>query len=329
MKTIMFIFGGLALAAWSIFANPVEVGDVAWGRDHDLALQESKKTGKPVFVLFQEVPGCKGCRDFGKTVLTNPDLVNVIETNFVPLLIYNNRGGKDAELLRQYGEPSWNFQVVRFLDGDGRDIIPRRDRIWDIQSLSRRMAEVLAKTDRPIPAELRSLVMHLKSPAPMGQFANFPNTEEKQKTSAETPTAQVAFAQHCFWTGEMIYGGIDGVVSTEAGFLDGREVTLVDYDPKKVSLDRIVQEGRKNRVADKVYVQSQAQAGLAQGVPTGLLTPQYRKASESDQKRQLKGTPVAKLDLTPYQATKVNAWIRRDSGKALNYLTPEQLEAIR
>ncbi|MCB1098391.1 MAG: hypothetical protein KDN22_22650 [Verrucomicrobiae bacterium] len=37
--------------------NPVEVGDVAWGRDLERALASAKKSGKPVFALFQEVPG--------------------------------------------------------------------------------------------------------------------------------------------------------------------------------------------------------------------------------------------------------------------------------
>lgn len=37
--------------------NPVEVGDVHWGRDFDAALRMSAESGKPVLVLFQEVPG--------------------------------------------------------------------------------------------------------------------------------------------------------------------------------------------------------------------------------------------------------------------------------
>ena len=37
--------------------NPVEVGDVNWGRDFDAALEMSAESGKPVLVLFQEVPG--------------------------------------------------------------------------------------------------------------------------------------------------------------------------------------------------------------------------------------------------------------------------------
>ena len=37
--------------------NPVEVGHVNWGRDFDAALEMSAESGKPVLVLFQEVPG--------------------------------------------------------------------------------------------------------------------------------------------------------------------------------------------------------------------------------------------------------------------------------
>jgi len=37
--------------------NPVEVGDVLWRRDFKEVMTESQKSGTPVFLLFQEVPG--------------------------------------------------------------------------------------------------------------------------------------------------------------------------------------------------------------------------------------------------------------------------------
>jgi len=46
--------------------NPVEVGSVQWGRDFQQALDKSAETGRPVLVLFQEVPGCVGCQDLAK-----------------------------------------------------------------------------------------------------------------------------------------------------------------------------------------------------------------------------------------------------------------------
>lgn len=38
-------------------AAPVELGQVAWQRDLDRALADSKQSGRPVFLFFQEVPG--------------------------------------------------------------------------------------------------------------------------------------------------------------------------------------------------------------------------------------------------------------------------------
>lgn len=38
-------------------SNPKELGRVRWRRGLEAAKADSKKTGKPIFVLFQEVPG--------------------------------------------------------------------------------------------------------------------------------------------------------------------------------------------------------------------------------------------------------------------------------
>ena len=37
--------------------NPKELGRVTWLRDFDAAMKRSRKTGKPIFLQFQEVPG--------------------------------------------------------------------------------------------------------------------------------------------------------------------------------------------------------------------------------------------------------------------------------
>lgn len=243
--------------------NPVEVGKVRWGRDHDAALAAAKTSGKPVFLLFQEVPGCAGCKQFGRDVLSDPSVVKTIQENFIPLLIHNNKPGKDAEVLARYDEPAWNYQVVRFLDANGRDLIPRKDRVWEAPELKQRMALVL-----------------------------------------KPKTARVAFAQHCFWTGEMTLGAVDGVIRTEAGFLDGNEVTLVDYDPATIPLADLTAKAEDAGVATRVYTSLGG----------------YQKAPDSDQKRQIQGTKFAKMKLTPEQATKVNAFARTSPDKAEKFI---------
>ena len=80
-----------------------------------------------------------------------------MESEFIPVLVYNNRPGRDAEILERYGEPAWNYQVIRFLDGSGKDIIPRRDRVWTVEGVARRMVEVLEVRGRGVPLALRGL----------------------------------------------------------------------------------------------------------------------------------------------------------------------------
>ena len=138
--------------------NPVEVGDVRWGRDFEAALKKSAESGKLVLVLFQEIPGCSGVRKFGREVLTNPALVQAIENEFIPMLIHNNRSsGMDGEIMKRYREPSWNYQVIRFLDARGNDVIPRKDRIWTTRGVAARMIEALTAVGRPVPDYLKNL----------------------------------------------------------------------------------------------------------------------------------------------------------------------------
>jgi len=159
MRQFIIILVALLMLTPGVAAkdNPIEVGSVNWGRDLDQAQKLSGETGRPVFVLFQEVPGCSGCQDFGRTVLSNPQIVEAVESEFYPVLVYNNRGGKDRQLLKRFGEPAWNFQVVRFLDSKGQDIIPRKDRVWTVKDLVARMIETLQATNRPVPKYLQRL----------------------------------------------------------------------------------------------------------------------------------------------------------------------------
>ncbi|MEO5719928.1 MAG: hypothetical protein ABIR71_00475 [Chthoniobacterales bacterium] len=148
---------------------------------------------------------------------------------------------------------------------------------------------------------------------------------------ARANTERVAFSQHCFWTGEMMLGQIDGVVRTEAGFLEGREITVVDYDPARVSLRDLARRAKAAGVAERVHLpvgaarSDLATLGVKEGVP---LDRSYRAAPASDQKKQIEGTPLARLQLTPEQATKVNAFARQDPAKALDWLTPAQREQL-
>jgi len=220
--------------------------------------------------------------------MTDPIIIDAVENSFVPFLIHNNKGGKDAEVLKKYKEPAWNYQVIRFLDEKGRDLIPRKDQVNTRKELSQRMVTALEKAKSPVPKALK--LMQLST-----------DTENLQK---------VAFSCHCFWTGEAKLGTLDGVVETEAGFYGGHEVTLVTYHTKTITFKDLVKQAKKFNVANSVYPKFTGKG--------------YRKAPASDQNRQISGTPFAKLKLTPQQACKVNAFCRTNPKKAMEYLTVKQ-----
>lgn len=89
-------------------------------------------------------------------------MVKAIETLFEPVVIYNNQSGNDSKVLKQFGEPSWNYQVVRFLNDTGKDIIPRKDRVWTTQPLANRMIKTLDASNQTIPDYLRALAGQAK-----------------------------------------------------------------------------------------------------------------------------------------------------------------------
>ncbi len=306
MKRLLFSLGIALLTASCSSAQPEETGKVAWGGDLDAALATSRQSGQPVFALFQEIPGCAGCKQFGREVLSDPLLVEAIEREFTPLLIANSQPGKDAEVLRRFGEPAMNYQVVRFLNADAEDIIPRRDRVWETGPLAERMIATLEKEKRPAPQYLRLLAAE-----------HSPQLRE------------AVFAMYCFWTGEMELGKIDGVITTEAGFMGGREVTLVRYDPAALSLPNLIATAERVRCANAVSVPATDLADAkATRLKVGVITG-YRPAPALDQKKQIGGTAAEKLRLTGAQATKVNAWIRTDPAKALDFLTPSQRAQVK
>jgi hypothetical protein len=79
----------------------------------------------------------------------------VLERSFVPVLVFNNKQGRDAELLARYREPSWNNPVVRFFDGAGKELLERRDGVWAAGELADRMVRALETARAEVPGYLR------------------------------------------------------------------------------------------------------------------------------------------------------------------------------
>lgn len=281
---------GLPLALSAAIATqsqPVELGRVTWNRELGSALARAGELGQPVFALFQEIPGCATCRNFGSGPLSHPLLVEAIEDLFVPLAVYNNRPGDDARVLKRYGEPSWNNPVVRFLSADGSDLLERRDRVWSTAPLAARACAALTSAGGEAPFWLRSLA------------------QEGGPGTLETAT----FSMHCFWQGEAELGALDGVRETRAGWRGGREVVELRYDPQ--------------RLASRTLEARARQLGYRPETRADETGAHERDAKDSDRKFYLRRSKARFLPLTSAQRTKVNSALARGTDPGA-WLSPRQ-----
>ena len=290
MKHLLYTFLVLSIVANTNKSNaqsnsqPKELGKVTWLRDYDKAIALAKKEQKDVFILFQEVPGCSTCRNYGQNVLSNPLMVEAIENSFIPLAIYNNKGGKDKVILDKFNEPSWNNPVVRIINTKGENVVKRVSGDYSAKTLQKRMVQALESYGNTIPDYLKLL---------------------GQELAASGKSKEKYFKMYCFWTGEKQLAKVDGVLSTQSGFMNG-EVVKVTYNPA---------------VVDEAALDSYAKSNSFKPVDESRT---YRPAS-NDIHYYLKHTDYKYVPLTELQQTKINSAV--GSGKrADKFLSPKQRE---
>ena len=229
--TTLLVFShpqALSQSKTKAFNQAEELGIVSWYRDYEQALAQSKKQHKPVLILFQEVPGCATCRNYGHNVLSHPLLTEAIENEFIPLAIYNNKGGADRAVLSKYNEPTWNNPVVRIVNENGENLIPRIAGNYSALGLYEGMIKALKKEQITPPAYLEILGQEL--------VLRPDNTKE------------AVYSMYCFWSGEKQLGALQGVVNTEAGFSGGREVVRVTYNKDKLSKETLDRYAQRNSI---------------------------------------------------------------------------------
>lgn len=259
-----------------------------WYRDYDKALVVAAKEDKDVLLLFQEVPGCSTCRNYGHNVLSHPLMVEAIESLFVPLAIFNNKEGKDKKILDQYGEPSWNNPVVRIVDEQGKDVVKRIGNDYSALTLCKRMIAALLKNKKEVPEYLTLLKQELD---------RLVSSNIKEKT----------FKMYCFWSGEKALGALDGVLSTQAGFSNHSEVVRVQYDSRLIQEEQLTAYAKKNACSP-------------------LKSAPYKLAS-NDLHYYLQHTDYKYLPLTEVQKTKINSALGNQKATHL-FLSPQQKERL-
>jgi hypothetical protein len=291
--------------------SPRELGAVNWSRDLDAALARSVRVDRPVLILFDEVPGCHTCVSYGQSVLRHPLVVEAAEDLFVPVAIFNNQEGADKRALELFQEAAWNNPVVRIVDAQRRALAPRVNGDYSPAGLTGAMLAALKASNTTAPGYLKLY-----------------DAEASAQTDARART--ITFAMFCFWEGEAKLGGVEGVLSTRTGFVDGHEVVEVRYDPASASESSLVNLATSMECASTVYCEGEEQRARVARIVGGSAKVLRSKLTPStkDDKYQMRHTEYARVPMTPAQASRVNAAVGRGQDPS-PWLSPRQIELAR
>lgn len=278
--------------------NPIELGKIQWHRNLQKAQAEATSKKKPILILFQEVPGCGTCKNYGTNVLSHPLLKEAIETYFIPLCIYNNEKGTDQEALTYFKEPSWNNPVVRIVNHELKDIVTRINGDYTAYGLISGIIATMQKNKLKIPEYLLLL--------------------EKEYKAKALGTETATVGMYCFWSGEKTYGKLDGVISTKAGFMGKSEVVEITYSPNQISLTDLITEGKKSNCADRIF----SNDATIKNIET---KPLSKFTADKESKYYLYNTDYKTIPMTSLQASKANLLLAE--GKSIDHIfSPRQIE---
>lgn len=289
-------------------APPRELGRINFRRGYDAALEEAKKVDRPLLVLFQEIPGCSTCTNYGDRVLSHPLVVEAAESLFVPVVVVNNAAGDDARVLKLFEEPANNNPVVRVVSPTGEALAPRVADNYAIPGLTGAMITALKTMTRPVPEYLQLL--------------------HEEADARVRGVERATFAMHCFWEGEAKLGGIRGVISTTPATFPTLELVEIEFDPTVIDYGKLLRMAKNMNCADRALTRSDAQQVIASKI---LSTAAQRTIQGSnpdkEPKYRLRGTPYQHIPMSPLQSTRVNNAVseKREPAK---FLSPRQLALL-
>ena len=237
--------------------------------------------------------------------MTHPLVVEAIETYFVPLAIYNNKGGSDADILRKFDEPSWNNPVSRIINPNSeKDITNRLNGKYDMAHLVSFISNGILESGKLIPEYLDVLYQEVTS----------------------VDLRETHLSMYCFWSGEKYLGALDGVVATKSGYMNGTEVVKVKYDASKVSEEILISYASKKQCADAVYTNDKREEKAAQKYKI-MTRAEGKFRADGEPKYYIYNTDYKYIPMTSLQALKVNTAISKQISPD-EFLSPRQLELL-
>ena len=161
------------------------------------------------------------------------------------------------------------------------------------------------------------------------EVPNYLSLLEDELLAEETGTESAVFSMYCFWSGEREIGKLDGVLETQAGFMNGREVVKVKFDPEKIEYKNLLKNANQASCASHVYTDDANQAKESeQVIGRGAASETGNFRQDREPKYYLGKTVYRFIPMTQLQAVKVNSLIgQRQLPDSI--LSPRQLTLLK
>lgn len=70
------------------------------------------------------------------------------------MALNSTSGDADALTRKRFDEPAWNYPVMRILDGEGKNLMPRVANRWNMAGMTFALTEGLKAAEAKVPAWL-------------------------------------------------------------------------------------------------------------------------------------------------------------------------------
>ncbi|KAJ3015354.1 UNVERIFIED_CONTAM: hypothetical protein HDU68_012765, partial [Siphonaria sp. JEL0065] len=124
---------------------------------HSLVEAAELPISKPIFLQFQELPGCHTCTSYAANVLAPPLMAEFLATFFTPVLVNNNpkfTTEEDVRVLSKFNEPFENNPTSRIVLND-ESLVANSGDVYSLQEIFTYAVNALLKIgDEKVAREL-------------------------------------------------------------------------------------------------------------------------------------------------------------------------------
>ena len=123
-------------------------------------------------------------------------------------------------------------------------------------------------------------------------------------------------------------GALPGVVNTRTGWLEGKEVVEVVFDPKRTSYEKLAERARCVEKPSTAFVHDAKHLDVAKKIARGdakLSESVAKDTKTSDRRYYLRRSPCWLLPLTDVQAVRINAVLGMKKGARMTTRDPKDL----